>query len=146
MILITLFVGGLSLLMGVILLGGGAYVLLKRQRTPENRSAATGVVVELRKVYSPRYYVWRPVVEFQTQYGQVIQFQATHGTRPSLYSVGQSVKVLYDPRQPEQAEIDSWLTRWFVPGLMLGFGALWLIVGLITFACQIIGLLIVRLE
>ncbi len=42
---------------------------------------------------------------------------------PASHSVGQVVKVVYDPRDPRKAEVDSVVANWLMPGCLLAFAA-----------------------
>lgn len=62
----------------------------------------------------------RPVVRFQADDGQFIEFTAPIGNSPPQFDVGEAVTVVYPPGQPEEAKIDHWLQLWFGP-LLSGF-------------------------
>jgi hypothetical protein len=49
-----------------------------------------------------------PVVRFALPGGQTYVVRTTSGTSPPEFQVGQHVTVIYDPRHPESALIDSW--------------------------------------
>jgi hypothetical protein len=49
-----------------------------------------------------------PVVRFALPGGQTYVVRTTSGTSPPEFQVGQHVTVIYDPRHPESAVIDSW--------------------------------------
>jgi hypothetical protein len=88
----------------------------------QGRAKATGTVVELvsRITTSGRASIMCPVVEFTTPSGEQIRFTSDFGSLPARHTVGQSVKVAYDPADPHQAEIDSAANRLIVP-IILGF-------------------------
>ena len=100
---------------------------LIRQRRQQARSTSTsGVVVELQKrVFNPGSAgVYCPTVEFRTGSGQVVRFESSFGTMPATHSLGQAVKVFYNPQEPSTADIDSGLSNWLVPGCLLAFAVL----------------------
>lgn len=91
----------------------------------------TGVVVEIRTNGTPTGRPMYPVVEFSRD-GHTARFQSLDGHSPPRYAVGARVPVLYDPRHPAQAMVDSaespnFLLCFGVNGLVcLGVGvALW---------------------
>jgi hypothetical protein len=104
---------------------------LKQSRRFEHGVAATGTVVELTK----RFFrpgsagVYCPIVEFTTAEGQAVRFESASGTMPASHQVGQSIAVRYAPADPQQAEVDSTFARWLVPGIAIGIGAVFLILG-----------------
>jgi hypothetical protein len=56
---------------------------------------------------------------------------------PPAHRVGDSVKVVYDRSDPENARIDSFAYLWFAPVFTAGFGALFLPIGLLLFYARI---------
>lgn len=75
--------------------------------------------------------IYYPVVEFNMVDGQDITFVSSVGSNPSSYEVGDSVAVLYNPQNPHNAKIKSFMDLWFgvlVPG---GLGAVFLLIGLV---------------
>jgi len=69
-------------------------------------------------------YVYRPEVIFQTLTGEEITFQSSTGANPPAYRKGESVSILYEPQNPQNARINDILSLWLGP-IILG------IVGLI---------------
>lgn len=51
-----------------------------------------------------------PVVEFHTQFGEAIEFQSAHEFTGA--KVGRTVRIRYDPQNPQGAEVDTFFTRW----------------------------------
>ena len=121
---------GVFFLVGGLVLFVFAGVLIAKTESFRHRAAeVTGVVVENidtpgtgRRRNTPTY---RPRVKFTTSEGQAVDFVSGTGTNPPSYSEGEAVKVLYDPRDPEDAKIDGfwqlWMGRAFW-GSLAGFG------------------------
>jgi Protein of unknown function (DUF3592) len=72
---------------------------------------------------------YRPVVEFTTAGGRVVQFRArlqmNSGALALLgrrYQAGRRVDVRYRPENPEQALLDTALANWVIAGLVLAAG------------------------
>ena len=61
---------------------------------------------------------------------QTFSFESSLGNSQAGYSVGQQVKVLYDGRNPQEAEIDDLSSLWLLPGCMLAMGLAFTIGGL----------------
>jgi hypothetical protein len=79
-----------------------------------------------------------PVVRFQTQDGQSVEFESETGTNTFSQKPGEQVEVLYDPLRPEQARIKSFMMLWFGPLIfsvvgffLLVFGSLFGLVALL---------------
>ena len=110
------FLGCLLFLVSVGLI---VYVFISRRKADATRASAVfaeGKVTEL--VMHSRYRefgtssagVYRPVVEFQVN-GQIYHFESAFGSRPAPNKVGDTVKVRYDPANPQNAEVDSVLSN-----------------------------------
>jgi hypothetical protein len=106
------------------LLGGAALAYFKQRRTMESRTATTGTVVELARTHGRRGYIYNPVVEFTPPSGQTIRFTSDFGSRPASHRVGQTVKVRYDPVDPQKAEVESTLSTWLLPGILIFMGTI----------------------
>lgn len=113
------------LLLGVGLVVAGVHDLVDILRPPSSSRRADGVVIRIETVTSgsgsDRRTSYHPVVRFLTAYEQVIVFT---GNVDAGHSVGDSVKVRYDPNNPHHARLDSLGDRvWAVVsavGLLLG--------------------------
>ncbi|BAY24591.1 hypothetical protein NIES2100_43860 [Calothrix sp. NIES-2100] len=75
---------------------------------------------------SSAYY---PVVKFTPSSGETIIFESNTGSSPPAFSKGQQVEVLYNPKQPNSAMINSWLELWFLPGMFAGMGSIFVLIG-----------------
>ncbi len=73
--------------------------------------------------------LYSPELRFPTPDGGAVSFVAGTAANPPAYALGEKVTVLYDPAKPEQAVIDSFMARWFMPLLFAGFGLIWLVIG-----------------
>jgi hypothetical protein len=105
------------LLLGVGLVVVGVHDLMDNLRPPSAASRrADGVVVRVKSVTSgsgaERHTSYHPVVRFLTAHERVIVFTSNVD---SGYSVGDPVKVRYDPNHPDRARLDSlWDRVWGV--------------------------------
>jgi hypothetical protein len=71
---------------------------------------------------------------------QEVRFQASEGSDdPFAYGVGDSIRVLYDPANPQDARLDTWASRW---GESIGL----VIVGLVLVVIGAVGLWLLRLR
>jgi len=97
------------LLLGVGVMVVGVHDLVDNLRPPSAASQrADGVVIRIESVTtgsgSERRTTYHPVVRFLTAREQVIVFTSNVG---GSYSVGDSVKVRYDPNHTDRARLDS---------------------------------------
>lgn len=76
----------------------------------------------------------KPILEFRTARGQRIRIEGKISVSPSPYRVGERIAVFFDPAEPEEALIDAFAERWFLPLLFGGFGTIFLVVGGVMFS------------
>jgi Protein of unknown function (DUF3592) len=62
-----------------------------------------------------------PVVRFTTAEGRTVEFVSASGSSPASHSVGDRVEVLYDPDDPQDAQLSGFFDLWLWP---IGFGVL----------------------
>ena len=79
-------------------------------------SSATGTVHRLDEETGPKGQArFRAAVGFTTRDGREISFYSEVATTHRDYRIGASVRVLYDPLNPEHAEIASFVRLWLLP-------------------------------
>lgn len=64
---------------------------------------------------------YRPRIAFETESNETITFTAAFSTNFHIYAVNDEVPVLYNPRQPSQASINTVFQRWgsvMLPGII----------------------------
>jgi Protein of unknown function (DUF3592) len=111
---------------GAILLVVGVNALVDARLFVAKAAAANGTVVEVAETvqrvqkrspgadwYDEDVTVFHPVVQFVTAREQPVRFQASEGSSdPFAYGVGDSIRILYDPANPQDARLDTWASRW----------------------------------
>lgn len=117
--------------LGVAMLVGAGAAWVNTRSFIGRAVTVTGTVVELREVRDKDddSSTYKPIVRFVAGNGSDITFESSFSSRPPAYDVGESVEVLYDPRDPGEARIN-------------GFGSLWfgsLILGILGTAFSAIG-------
>lgn len=129
-----------AILIGMACLVGGVKAVLALRKRRAVSVGASGVVVELQKrvFKAGSAGVYCPVVDFATASGETIRVETSQGTMPASHTVGQTVKVVYDPSAPQGAEIESGLSNWLVPGCLFAFGALGLFFGVVFAALHLL--------
>lgn len=119
-----LLMGLLSGFSAAALLIGAVWAYFSQQRKMENRVAATGTVVELTTQVTQRSSIFCPIVEFTIPSGEKIRFTSDFGSRPAGHKIGQSVKVRYDAADPQKAEIESAMSLWLMPAILVFMGVI----------------------
>ena len=120
---IALVVGLMFFLLGLALVLSAGVVFFRQRKARASAVRGSGVVVDLVRRQGRRGWLYHPVVEFETTSGRRARFEEAVGSNPAGYSTGQQVKVLYQPDDPEKAEIDSFTSLYFYPGCLLVIGA-----------------------
>ncbi len=87
-------------------------------------SSAAGTVLRLDEETGRKDEArFRAAVGFTTRDGRETSFYSAVATSHRDYRVGDSVRVLYDPRDPERAEIASFVRLWLLPFVLSLFAA-----------------------
>lgn len=73
---------------------------------------------------------YAPIVEFRPASGTPARFTSQLGSNPPAFSVGERVRVRYDPANPQDARIDQYWQIWFLPTAFGAFGAPFLFGGI----------------
>jgi hypothetical protein len=115
---------GCWMIFGNLFLGAfclwGAYAGYTGWKLQNEGIATTGTVVRLEESDSSEggCCVYSPVVEFSAN-GQIFSFESGNASDPPAYEVGEEVNVLYDPADPNTAQIDSFFERWIFPIIII---------------------------
>ncbi|MFZ3555307.1 DUF3592 domain-containing protein [Streptomyces sp. BH055] len=117
--------GGIFLVVGLILAWSSVSLLREADR-------ATGTVVSLqwrdedigpsRKSRDRDRPAAYPVVEFAAADGTPYTFRSSTGSNPPSYEEGERVEVLYRADDPEDAQINGFLSLWLLPLIFGGIG------------------------
>ena len=127
-----------SFLVGGIAMGAGAIALFNYMRTfAATATTCIGTLVAYQSVKSKsdgltnsgavNHY---PIVEFIDATGTKRRFTASTGSNQKPYAVGAEITVQYDPKDPDNADIESKLYQWMIPALVFGLGAASLAAGI----------------
>ncbi len=107
-------------LSGLALLIGGVLMYQNTAAFAKIAEKAPGKVIEV--VRRDTTYV--PVVEFYTPDHQRFEHISSTGANPPSWKVGDTATVLYDPKDPMQAEIDSFSNMWLGVLILFGLGVI----------------------
>ncbi|MCK6541696.1 DUF3592 domain-containing protein [bacterium] len=111
------------------LLGIAYYLVRRKQNFIAECDQVEGTVVRFRESRRPgKNTTYAPVVEYFA-YGKSYQHESSLYRSSPGFEIHQTVSVLYKRDKPEEAMIDSFLEKWFIP-MMLGIvGSVFLIIG-----------------
>lgn len=115
--------------LGLGMLFGAFTFYTNTQDFLKNALTTSGTVVELVSSRSSDSTTYRPVVEFKTQDGKLVEFTSSSGSNPPSFSEGEIVEVLYQESSPERAKINSFFSLWGGSTILGGLGAVFFIVG-----------------
>jgi len=73
---------------------------------------ASGLVVGLNESQGKGGTVYFPVVRYTTAAGATLTTTSKDSKSKRRYPIGRAIPVLYDPDQPDKAEIDEFSSRW----------------------------------
>jgi hypothetical protein len=126
---------GIFLVVGLGLLAGGLYSVWQTRRFLRTVVEAPGVVTDNVRRESPNSgrdvsWLFYPRFSFQTSDGQGIAVISNTGSAQPVYSEGEAVTVLFDPRQPDHASVKSFTDLWRHSIILCGMGAVFLSVGI----------------
>jgi len=98
----------------------GAYAGYVSWKLENEGETTTGTVVRLEESDSSEggCCVYSPVIEFDAG-GQSYSFEGDNASDPPAYDVGEEVSVIYDPADPNTAQINKWTERWLFPIIII---------------------------
>ncbi|MFH6990099.1 DUF3592 domain-containing protein [Flavobacterium collinsii] len=118
---------------GLTLLVGAFYLFQQKLNFIEKANIVYGTVIEsIPLAGNKNGSLYYPNVSFVTKSGKQIDFTSNVGTSLPSYIEGSSVKVLYDPTNPNKAEIDGIYGYIVDPMLLGGLGVFFLLMGLVA--------------
>lgn len=117
------------ILFGLVWISAGIYFGLDVWKQITRSVAVEGTVVALADFSDSmaRY----PVVRYRDMDGHEHELESKTGSNPPRHFVGEKVRVLIDPNDPDFADhamIDSVFDLWSGPGFMVGFGAFFVLI------------------
>jgi len=110
----------LAFFLGLALLGVAVFLAIDTRHDIATAVRADGIVTDLIVDSDSDSDTYHPHVRFVTARGEAVEFTSSVGSNPAGFDIGEHVIVLYDPSNPQDARIDSFVQLWFVP-LIVGF-------------------------
>lgn len=98
----------------------GAYAGYNSWKLDNEGATTTGTVVRLEQSDDSEggCCVYSPVVEFEVN-GRTYSFEGDNASDPPAYEVGEAVEVIYNPADPDTAQINKWTERWLFPIIII---------------------------
>lgn len=99
----------------------GAYAGYISWKLEQEGVTTTGTVIRLEESSSSdgSCCVYSPVIEFTANNDRNYSFESGNASYPPAYDVGEQVNVLYDPSDPDTAQINKWTERWLFPIIII---------------------------
>ena len=105
---------------GLLLLLIGGFVAREAMQFRLIAMKGQGTVIAILRV--PGNDTYRPKVSYKAKNGQQVEFVSELGSDPPSFKVHDTVKVLYNPRNPAEAKIDNFWQQWFGTVLLIVAG------------------------
>lgn len=98
----------------------GAYAAYNSYNLGKNGEETTGIVIALEESSNADNgcCVYSPIIEF-TANGQTYTIEGDSASYPPEYEVGEEVQILYNPQNPNNAQINKLLERWLMPIIII---------------------------
>lgn len=108
-----------------------AGLLFQNTRSFLNSAILTeGTVIDLVESSPNDTTVYQPIISFQDQKGEAIEFKSTVGNNPPSYLPGDKVELIYEADNPEGASINNFFSLWGGALIVAGIGAVFTLMGL----------------
>jgi hypothetical protein len=121
--------GGAFPLLGILLLVISFAIYRSNAGARETGVLTTGNVVGMEERYDSDGSMYAPIIRFTTIEGEVVEFTSSTWSRPAAYGPGDTVEVLYQPDDPNGAEVDSAFERYGASAILGLVGLLLAVVG-----------------
>ncbi len=135
----NILVGTIFILVGCGMLVGAYFSFTKTDVFLDSAVRAQGEIVSVvKKELSARpnrskMIVFSPFVSYVPAGGVAVTFEnIISSTDSNDYIIGQTVNVLYNPENPEEARIDNARSRWYQSGGLGGVGLFVLVIGFLS--------------
>ncbi len=98
----------------------GVYAGYTSWQLEQNGETTIGEVIRLEESDSSEggCCVYSPVIEFDAN-GETYSFEGDNASYPPAYEVGEQVNIIYDPANPDTAQINKWTERWLFPIIII---------------------------
>lgn len=127
-------IGAVVLLSALVTLALSAFFYQRARNFVRDAIRADGKVVRVvERPSSDSATLFYPVYTFRDAEGQEREVYSSTGSFPPSHSVGDTVALLYQPEQPNDAKTDDFLSLWGLPAILGGAGVFDLLIGVALF-------------
>ena len=115
-------VGVVIILSSIFPIGLGVFLYLQSRNFLAKSITTTAIVSDLQH----RGDVYYLIFSFTDKEGKEYALKSSSGSNPPAYKTGDTVSVLYDPKDPTEARTDSFFDLWLGPvlGVAMGIGSI----------------------
>jgi len=98
----------------------GVYAAYNAWNLSNVGETTTGIVTSLDESSSAEggCCVYSPIIEFEAN-GETYTFEGDNASYPPEYEVGEEVRVIYNPENPSNAQINKASERWLMPVILI---------------------------
>jgi hypothetical protein len=108
---------------GLLLAGIAGYLVYSTNSEMKTFTRVKGIVIELNTSRGRRGSITSaPVVEYVTTDGRIEHYASGTYTSPPSFELNETVEILYNPKNPKDAMIDSFGQLWLAPMIVGGLG------------------------
>ena len=117
----------IAMAFGAIFFIVGFGLLIREILFGQTAMPTVGKVVDIRVTDSGDGPNQFPIVEFTAAQGETVQFEGISTNPPPIH--GEQVPVLYSPKDPKNARINTFFSRWIFPVVFTPVGLILLLAG-----------------
>jgi len=134
-----LIIGIVFSLVGGLLVAIGVFLFIRTRIFIGKAQEVQGTVIQM--VWSSNSDGgggYSPVYQFRAINGQMITVQDSLSSSPPMFETGQTIDVLYDPENPQNARIKKFMSLYFVSILLGGMGLIFGGIGVVLLIFRIL--------
>ena len=105
-------IGVLFILFSILPLGICTYFTISTKSFLNKAEKARGTVLEIVERRTSDGTMYYPVYSFADVYGTEHKIYSKSGSYPPQYEVGDSISIFYDPENPKEIKMDSFVSLW----------------------------------
>lgn len=124
-------VGIIFTVVGFGLLSAAFVIGFQDYRFAQTAMPVTGKVLRIDSRLSDNTTMYMPVIGFSFA-GREREYVSNVSSSSPVYSVGDNVELLINPRDPSEVVINSFLDRWFVVSLLGSMGLIFSVIGYVV--------------
>ena len=123
----------IMIIIGILLLTGSGFTAFQSKKLLDEGIVSKGKVVgfdvKTKKEKNKTSKMYYPIVSFQDDEGQSIEFKSNTGSNPKSYNVGEMVEVIYKKGNSENASVNGFTSMWLLPIILGVFGLIIFAIG-----------------